>query len=442
MNYFATARRQFTAVRVIHVVAILAAATLTLMLATTPVLAASSTGSNASTDESPSVAGEQTGTPLPFELENAAAWLLNTLPQPAPGDELAVLALLRTGTVTPADEPMQQFATALVTHAAGNLDSQPAEQTGWQCLALAALGKAPDKEAPGLVTALEKQALQLPAQLPAMRMALLVFEGAGVVSINGLDTLELAHSLCRNQNPDGGFGAGGISQPLETAQCIQALSFFPQDNTVAEVQTKALSWLQTNQSEFGGFDLNAAPSAQATAEALLAYSLTGQANLLPPVEAALLIFQNADGSFQPNPDSPADKQLTALCSLALLGSVKSASGESAAYLFSGAAGAAGGANTGAASSNDAGTPSRGPSPQIMLPPGAYWPWVVIGIGVFAAGSVVVALLVASRKKKRSGKQHAAAQAEGIKPTSSPHKAKNNRKNGKKSKSPYLNKKDL
>lgn len=257
---------------------------------------------------------------LPRPARTALAWVDNALQEPVLGDEVALYALLRSGTVEPADPRVAAWLEAVRGSIAENahLAWRPATRA-WVALVLAAAGRQVDVVAPGLAQVLAQSAANGGDDAWA---ALLVFGDTGPLAApQDVDILALAAEYAAGANPDGGFGANGVSAVQDTALAVQALACCagqPQANAAVQA---ALAWLQGQMGPAGEFyypDGTTGPAL--AAQVLLACA---QAGVQPPGGEnagpmnALLLFRYDDGGFLRTPDGQPDLELTALCALAL-----------------------------------------------------------------------------------------------------------------------------
>ena len=345
---------------------------------------------------------------LSSAAENAAAYLQETTAQPAAGDALPMFALLQSGKVYESDAAAQHLLNAINE---ADYTAESLQQLAWDAFFLAAMGDSFSDSS--LPQALADKSTEGELTTDDASFLLLVFGPVGVPQPAGFSQKDLAHSLAGMRNTDGGFGPSGISNAQSTARALQALAYYQQDDSVQRIVQDALGWLAKNQSGYGGFDMDGAPSPSATAEVALAlYSLHATLNAdMPHPVAALLVFQTEQGGFAPNPDSPQDATLTALCLLALTAQSRDVAGLPGVFDIATPAPASGES----AESSQSGTGGgflQSVWPTIFLP----WAGPVSSIILFAiVGSallLVIVLLAArsSRKKKATAQdpaQHAA-----------------------------------
>ncbi len=354
-------------------------------------------------------ARDATGQLMPWEARAAAQWLREALPQPAPGEELAVLALLRSGQVNPADPYAADYAEALLARAEeGEAAKQEPAQTARQLLVLAAAGLSADsvRLSAGLPDAVTLKA----AGPDGMRLALLAFGPAGLPPPEGLDAPALAEALAAAQNQDGGFGADGVSDAISTAQALQALAFYRQQPAAESSVALARAWLRASRAEYGGYDLDGSPSARATAEAVIALCCLSEDGLegVDDPAGALAVFQNEDGSFSADPDSPPDTELTALGLLAIVSHARLERGMAPVFRMSDVPQKGGGEADaeppGPADAEPAAAPPAG-----GMPPLPTWAVPIILVGTVALIVVLAAVLGGAGRdlrRRRTGPRRA------------------------------------
>lgn len=288
-------------------------------------------------DASDSGTSQETPPPVPtlvleWPARTALNWLGQQVPTPGIGDEDTLLAFLFCGQNTPGDDYCATYIAAFEAHvAAGGLDGQTPQQTAWQLVAVSAAGLRGNQIGADLTAQLADPTALQQAGSDALSLALLAFKPAQVPAPNGFDTAAAARQLANSRNLDGGFGDADSSDVWRTACAVQALAFYRNDGTTENGALDARIWLLQHAGAWGGFDVDGTPSAAATAEALLAVACMGDSLLglipdPPDFYQALQMFQNEDGSFSADPDSPADTALTARCALALVGHARMEAG--------------------------------------------------------------------------------------------------------------------
>lgn len=346
---------------------------------------------------------------------SAATWLKTNVAEPAPGDENTVLALLQGGFITPGQEYTQGYLRQVQAHfASGGANGQSLAATARQGLVLAGAGVDIQKDVPQLLAALnDRTALDIEGN-EAQCAVLLLFGSGGdtLAAQTKLDLQSLAADVAATANPDGGFGSGGVSDVFSTARTLEALAYYRGAPGVEDALLQGEMWLQLRPNDFGGFDVDGQPSAEATARVILAMASLGyDPTLLSPAESAplvdaLLVFQNEDGSFSANPDTPADSGLSSLCALALMAKYRFDLGKTASLDFSAVAAVAisTAPASGAASQGQSGASSTSNTPA--LPAGSQ-PSTLVIVGVLAGIVVLLVLLAvvfAGQSKKRRGKK--------------------------------------
>ncbi len=248
-------------------------------------------------------------------------YLKSSYESPDVGDELVMMALLRSGSIFPGDAPAQSYRTALTAHSkSADAASQATAQSAYQALALAFFGEDFTQAIPEISSTLADISTA-GTDIETVAMMLILYGPAGGTPPSEVSTQNTALNLATARNPDGGFGPGGTSSVITTARVLQALSYYSGDETIDGVILNALSYLQDMQNAYGGFDLDGAPSPALTAEVSLALACLGEEKLAPSLPApsdALLVFQNEDGSFSESPDSTPDDTLTAQATVALV----------------------------------------------------------------------------------------------------------------------------
>ncbi len=258
---------------------------------------------------------------LPLEASLASEWLQTNATSPAIGGELTVLALLRSGSIDENSNHVQQYLQALSAHIqSGAAAQQELSASAWQAMVWAAAGQSPDVDADILLAAFTNNDTVATAGTEATRLALLLFGPIGLPAPSQLQPAELAAVLASSRNPDGGYGESGISDALTTSRVLQALAFYRSESAVEEAVAASRGWLRANIGNFGGFDVNGAPNAQATAEAVIALGCLSETTLSensPSPADGLLVFQTNSGGFAASPDSTESTELTALSLLAL-----------------------------------------------------------------------------------------------------------------------------
>lgn len=351
--------------------------------------------------------GEAGPDEAPTPASVAVEWVQGAFPSPAIGDEYALLALLRGGG---SSEAGGQYAAALAAHLqSGAAETQPLEDCAWQVLALAATGASAEEAAPFLLQRLATPDNLLVAGPNAMRLALLVFGAAGQpIPSASLDFNALLVSLVESADEEGGFGSAEGADILTTARVLQVLALYRSHLVVDASIENALGWLKARQSAYGGFDNEAGPDLEATAEVVLALASLGVSTLRedsPAPADALLQFQNDDGSFSTDPDNPAEPRLAALASLALVAHQRHLDGR--AQVFNMDETAAGAMAPLAIPSASFGTGNQPTSlPVVNIPGLAAFPLpVVIAGSVILLGVLVLLILLVvgagRRKKKRA-----------------------------------------
>lgn len=282
--------------------------------------------------------GQPGSLPLPWEAKSAAEWLRDQLPEPDIGNETVVFALLRSGQNTGQDSYVSPYIETLLAHAAGDdIAEQSLQATAWQVLTLSAAGVDVTTNAQPLLDALGDAEALDQADQETIALVLLALGPTGAATPDGLDKLQFARHLANGRNLDGGFGPEGVSDAITTARVLQALAFYRHDGTVENGVVDGREWLRDNLSEYGGYDLDGSPSAVATAEAVIALcclSEEGFEDGIPDPSNALTVFQNNDGSFSQNPDSPPDLELTALGLLAMVSHTRLERGLAPVYRMS------------------------------------------------------------------------------------------------------------
>lgn len=264
------------------------------------------------------------GVDVQTSVNGSAEWLMEQVPTPTIGDEDVVLALLRGSYATGIQEYTQGYLRQLKAHIdGGGAATQTYAASARQALVAAAAGVDIKAELPKLLNALNDTNALNEGGADAQRGALLLFGTSPVLAQQSkLDLTGLATSLAATAGEDGGFGAGGASDPITTARTMQALAAWKNATGVEDALLYGEMYLQLRTNDFGGFDVDGSASALAVAEAILAMDCLGfDPNMLGPESAplidALAVFQNQDGSFSADPDTPADAALTAVCSMAL-----------------------------------------------------------------------------------------------------------------------------
>jgi hypothetical protein len=241
----------------------------------------------------------------------------------------------------------------------------------------------------------------------AQRAVLLLFgTSEALVQQSSLNLEETAAALAATRHEDGGFGAGGVSDVLTTARTMQALGAWKTAGGVEEALLYAEMYLQMQTNDFGGFDVNGSPSALAVAEAVLAMDCQGfDPDMLGPESAplmnALVIFQNEDGSFSADPDTPADAVLTARCMQALDAKLRYDRQKTASYDFSDAtpvvisnAPVASGDESALVQSDASGVSNNGGMPVLLI--------AVLLVAV--AGLILVLAVVFAKRGKKDKKK--------------------------------------
>ncbi len=271
-----------------------------------------------------------------FSTQKSLDYLKSSYENLDVGDELAAIALLRSGYIFPGDAPAQSYRTALMAHSeSADAASQTTDQSVHQALTLAFFGEDFTQTAPMLSSALADISTD-GSDIETVAMMLILYGPAGAMPPSEISTQSTALNLATARNPDGGFGFGGTSSVITTARVLQALSYYSGDETIDGVILNALSYLKDMQNAYGGFDLDGAPSPALTAEVSLALACLGEEKLEPSLPApsdALLVFQNEDGSFSESPDSMPDDVLTAQAATALMATDFQKSGLSSFFLF-------------------------------------------------------------------------------------------------------------
>lgn len=290
-------------------------------------------------DAADSSGGAQTGSlPLPWEAKAAVDWIHAQLPEPGVGDELAVFALLRSGQNAAKDAYISPYTESLIAHITDvGIEGQDLQTTAWQVLVLSAAGTDVTANAQPLLDALSDAEALNDANQETLALVLLALGPTGAGASANVDTLQLAQSLANGRNLDGGFGAEGVSDAISTARILQALAFYRHDGTVENGVVDGREWLRDNLAEYGGYDMEGSPSAVATAEAVIALCCLSEEGFdtdFPDPSNALTVFQNDDGSFSQNPDSPPDLDLTALGLLAIVSHTRLERGLAPVYRMS------------------------------------------------------------------------------------------------------------
>ncbi|MDL2293651.1 hypothetical protein LJC60_03370 [Ruminococcaceae bacterium OttesenSCG-928-D13] len=262
------------------------------------------------------------GLEMDWRGTSATAFLREKVPEPALGDELVLFALLRSGQATADEAMVEGYVTARLEALAEAEDTgkQTRRESAWQMLALSAAGVNVNIDAPVLVNHFSDMEALNAEGTDAMRLALLVFGPAGVTPPEGFDAVLLAQHLAGARNLDGGYGAEGVSDPVNTARALQALAFYRNDDAVEDGVAAARAWLRQNQAPYGGFEMEGSPSGTATAESVIALRCLTETVLqqgAPDPADLLRVFQNEVGAFVPDPDAKPDVELTALSLLAL-----------------------------------------------------------------------------------------------------------------------------
>lgn len=341
---------------------------------------------------------------LAWPASGAVEWLASQATTPGPGDEAAVLALLQAGRIPAGGDWAEGYTRKLTAQGVGG--SRP--DAAWQLLAASVAG-ADTSSALAQWVALVGDSTVSAASTEEARLALLVFgPGCVIPPSGGLVPATLANQLALVHNPDGGFGPGGLSDAVTTARVLQALAFYQSDPVVQSAVAGGLEWLRGQVSAYGGFDVDGAPSAAATAEVLLALTCMGEASLsegATDLARALQVFQNEDGGFSQDPDSPPDAQLSALCTLALVAQARQQAGLSSVFMPAG--GQPVPAITDPASTPDGSLAESTAQPGLagLLPnisiPGMPWLTTPVLLGILAGVVVIIIVLAVLLGNRRS-----------------------------------------
>lgn len=351
----------------------------------------------------PLQAGAAQGPALSAPAQLALDWLAANVTDPSPQDALAVFTLLRGGTV-PADSGYAQgYIQTIKAHAqGGGAASQGAELNAWQALALAAAGADVQQEAPALLEQLQLAAADDGLLLQDKCYILLALHPSGAAQA---DTAALAENVAYKRLLNGGFGTQAVADALATAQAMQALSLHSEVAAAQSSLSAGIAWLQANQASFGGYNQDGAPSAAATAQAVLALACTaaeapGGAGQTPA--EALLVFQNEDGSFSANPDSPPDTYLSALCALALTADARQQAGLPGVFTLTdvGSAGQAPQPGSGSSAGTAAPTQSGGQQAGGLLQQLTPWVYIAAAAGLAIVVLVIILALASGGRKKK------------------------------------------
>lgn len=361
------------------------------------------------------------GADLTTEGAASAQWLRTACPQPGVGDETVVLALLRGAYITNLDEYTKIYLQNLQNHLeAGGAASQPKAASARQAIVLAAAGIDIAAEAPALLKALEDGAAIAAEGHDALCQSLLLFGHVGVQPPKGLQVEQLLTALAATRNEDGGYGPGGESNGLATAEALQAFTGYADIADAQEALLNARFWLQLNSNYLGGYDLNGASSPDATAAAMLAAACDGQEpafismNSASMLDALMVFFDSQQGSFSENPDTLPVVETNALCLLALAAQQRYVWQKTPVFDFSDASAGSMPSENGtvpesqagskpAASGGQGGSSATNPFKGLLGLSTA----AIIGIAGGGVGLVVLIAVVAgnrsSRKKKRKKK---------------------------------------
>ena len=264
----------------------------------------------------PAAAAQGTDGPL----EQAAAYVIQTVPSPAPGStggEWAVLGLARSGAAVPQGwyEAYLNNLSQTLEENQGVLSQRKYTEYARAVLALTALGEDPRNFAGyDLLSPLLDYEQTVRQGVNGASFALIALDCGGYEAPEGLRQQYLQY-LLDHQLSDGGWAlSGGSADPDVTAMALQALvPYRDQEAACAQAVSSALDRLEALETS-GAF-----LTAESYAQAVIAFCSLGSAPAQPLVDG-LLSFQRTDGSFCHLQGGSADLMATeqGLCALAAL----------------------------------------------------------------------------------------------------------------------------
>lgn len=249
-------------------------------------------------------------------IEQTAAFLLESVPEPAPGSiggEWLILGLARCGISVSSDyyEGYYERLCAQVTEKQGVLDARKNTEYSRTVLALSALEKDPsDIAGYNLLLPLSDYEQTLRQGINGPIFALLALDSGGYTlpeienTDNQASRERYLQAILDGQNEDGSWSlAPGAGDADLTAMALQALAGYPDDADVSAASQKGIAWLET-QAEADALSSYGQKNPETIAQVIVALGSLGIdpsderfANDTGDLQAQLLAFQLPEGGF-------------------------------------------------------------------------------------------------------------------------------------------------
>ena len=294
-------------------------------------------------------AGEKTE----FSLDDCAAMLLDSIPEPAYGSvggEWAVLGLARWGGEVPREwfdsyyEQLEVYAVSCE----GILSDRKYTEYSRVILAVTAIGKDPlDVGGYNMLLPLADLEQTVFQGINGPIFALLALDSGNYeIPENTADSTQATRDLyvdyiINAQLPEGGWSLMGGEPEIDlTAMALQALAKYQERKDVAEAVEKGIAILSDRQNENGGYQFSAAEQAscESVAQVIVALAELGisldDSRFVKNGKTLLdgiLQFQQTDGGFSHLIDGETDLLATEQAFYALVAAKRLAAGESSLY---------------------------------------------------------------------------------------------------------------